>query len=294
MSARRLRRESIACPDGGKYLAVADGNLGVCSHHGHAHYLRPCCETPVMHATAQETRSTPRSRRTTIGTGAPTSIQSPSAFRSIPRRYGLETIVLPLIDNSIYTGLAAVLGGKPEPLESLPVPKGNIFIVNFRLNKEALETQLRKAFSGERSEEDQLAEGLAFLAAAQAAGLPAAHALADAGRLLSGPTGQSGRDGNGGRRTQETGSPQKEARKLTYRNFRKFLFQGLGNQIGFHVYDAEPHVDFNLPRFFGDMIRLSNNQGDMESLVSFFLFLFSSANSPAYLSVAVQDTASGG
>ena len=30
-------------------------------------------------------------------------------------RYRLETIILPLIDNSIYTGLAHVLGGTPEP-----------------------------------------------------------------------------------------------------------------------------------------------------------------------------------
>jgi hypothetical protein len=55
-----------------------------------------------------------------------------------PERYRLETLVLPLIDNSIYTTLATVLGGKPENLDGLPVPKKNIFSVAFRFNKEKL------------------------------------------------------------------------------------------------------------------------------------------------------------
>ena len=56
--------------------------------------------------------------------------------------------MLPLIDNSVYTGLAAALGGKPEPLDALPVPKANIFSVNFRLNKEALHRGPRGLFAG--------------------------------------------------------------------------------------------------------------------------------------------------
>src|SRR5207245_11378091 len=55
-----------------------------------------------------------------------------------PQRYRLETIVLPLIDNSIYTGLAHTLGGDAEPLDALPVPKRNIFSVALKLNKEDL------------------------------------------------------------------------------------------------------------------------------------------------------------
>src|SRR5262249_7049390 len=50
----------------------------------------------------------------------------------------LETIVLPLIDNSVYQALARMLGGKPEPLDNLPVPKRNIFSIAFRFNKEEL------------------------------------------------------------------------------------------------------------------------------------------------------------
>ncbi len=95
---------ALACPDGGKYSLSADGNLGVCSHHGHAHYLRPCCETPVMHATAEEAeeyaafaKDYDQYWRTYFD---PIAIR----IQIDPQRYRLETIVLPLIDNSIYTG----------------------------------------------------------------------------------------------------------------------------------------------------------------------------------------------
>ena len=55
-----------------------------------------------------------------------------------PEQYRLETIILPLIDNSIYSGLATALGGRPESLDALPVPHRNIFSVNFRFDKEGL------------------------------------------------------------------------------------------------------------------------------------------------------------
>jgi hypothetical protein len=55
-----------------------------------------------------------------------------------PEQYRLETIVLPLIDNTVYTGLATALGGRPEALDSLPVPERNIFSVNLRFDKDGL------------------------------------------------------------------------------------------------------------------------------------------------------------
>ena len=55
-----------------------------------------------------------------------------------PRQYRAETIILPLIDNSIYTGMAMALGGEPEPLDALPVPQANIFSAAVRVNKEEL------------------------------------------------------------------------------------------------------------------------------------------------------------
>ena len=105
MLARGFRPREFGCPDGGKYDLSADGVTGTCSHHGHAAMLTPCCEIPLEKVSEDEAefyeeflngyneyRARPRSNR------HPRQIT--------PQRYRLETIVLPLIDNSIYTGLA--------------------------------------------------------------------------------------------------------------------------------------------------------------------------------------------
>jgi hypothetical protein len=129
---------NLRCPDGGKYALSEDGTTGICGHHGHAHFLTPCCEIPLMQVTGLEAseyqdflREYNQYWRTFF---------DPIALRIqiTPERYRLETIVLPLIDNSIYTSLAMALGGKPENLESLPIPKKNIFTVAFRFDKEKL------------------------------------------------------------------------------------------------------------------------------------------------------------
>src|SRR5205085_7254746 len=74
----------------------------------------------------------------------------PIAFRLkvAPEELRVETIVLPLIDNTVYNGLASALGGHPEPLDALPVPRRNIFSVNLRLNKEPYVKELRTRAAG--------------------------------------------------------------------------------------------------------------------------------------------------
>ncbi|HZY85404.1 MAG TPA: hypothetical protein VFE78_11275, partial [Gemmataceae bacterium] len=273
-----------------------DGNLGVCSHHGHAHCLRPCCECDLTKVSAAEADEYEDFRKEYNQYWR--TYFDPIAIRVqvSPQRYRLETVVLPLIDNSIYTGLAAALGGEPEPLDALPVPKANIFSVNFRLNKEALHREVQ-GFLGPVPRRPRgpfvigapAAEPLAVLGVMPNAGLPGAAPWAALTALSRDPLEEwvVGMAGD----LKKLGVPEEAIRKLTYKNFRNVLYRGLGNQIGFHVYDAEPHVDFNLPRFFGDMLHLSNGQGDVDALLSFGLFLMSSANSPAYLSVPVQDAA---
>jgi hypothetical protein len=128
----------LVCPDGGKYSLSADGLTGACSHHGHAHALTPCCEVPVKEVSREEAREYKafldeynQYWRTYF---------DPIALRIqiAPKSYRIETVVLPLIDNSIYTALARTLGGKPEPLDALPVPNRNIFSVAVRLDKREL------------------------------------------------------------------------------------------------------------------------------------------------------------
>jgi hypothetical protein len=128
----------LFCPCGGKYSLSADGATGVCSHHGRPKQLVPCCEVPLERVTEQERRE--YEQFVEMYSRYWRQFFDPIAVRLqvTPKQYRAETIILPLIDNSIYTGLAAVLGGEPEPLDALPVPKDNIFSLAVRLNKDAI------------------------------------------------------------------------------------------------------------------------------------------------------------
>jgi hypothetical protein len=137
----KFKGEPFTCLDGGTYTLSADGCHGVCSHHGHANNLVPCIETPLAWVNGVEADEYKgfldeynRYWRTYFD---PIAIR----IQVTPERYRLETVILPLIDNSIYTGLASALNGKPEPLDALPVPKRNIFSVVGRVNKEKLITK---------------------------------------------------------------------------------------------------------------------------------------------------------
>ena len=135
----------LSCPDGGKYSLSADGTGGVCSRHGRAGFLTPNIEIPVAEVTGLEAdeynsflEEYNRYWRIYFD---PVALR----MRITPEQYRLETIVLPLIDNSLYTGLAGVLGGRPEALDSLPVPKRNIFSIAARLNKEQFMPEIERA-----------------------------------------------------------------------------------------------------------------------------------------------------
>ncbi|HET6325006.1 MAG TPA: DUF1559 domain-containing protein [Planctomycetaceae bacterium] len=128
----------LACPDGGTYTLSPDGLTAVCSHHGDAHSLIPCCEIPLTEVTGDEAdqykaflENYNQYWRTYF---------DPIALRIQvrPERYRIETIVLPLIDNSVYSMLAQATAGPPSRLDALPVPKRNIFSVAVRLNKMAI------------------------------------------------------------------------------------------------------------------------------------------------------------
>ncbi len=138
----RFGQQKFRCPCGGKYRLAADGATAVCSDHGHAGRLVPCCEIPLQHVTQREAKEykqfVEQYSRYWRRFFDPIAVR----VRLTPKQYRAETIILPLIDNSVYTGLAAALGGEPEPLDALPVPKRNIFSLAARLNKSELVRQL--------------------------------------------------------------------------------------------------------------------------------------------------------
>lgn len=126
------------CPDGGAYALNADGTTAACSHHGHAGSLVPCCEIPL--SDISESESNQYSAFLARYNQYWRTYFDPIAIRLqlTPKRYRVETIVLPLIDNSIYSNLAEALGGPPEPLDQFPIPQRNIFTMAVKLDKPTL------------------------------------------------------------------------------------------------------------------------------------------------------------
>jgi hypothetical protein len=153
----------LRCIDSGKYTLSADGMQGVCSHHGHCQHLTPCCDNPMVWASGLEAdeykQFLDEYNRYWQTFFDPIAIR----VQVTPERYRLETIVLPLINNSIYQGMAKALGGKPEPLDALPVPKRNIFSIQARFDKKALMNDdlfFKDAVAGEKEMRLKLARDL--------------------------------------------------------------------------------------------------------------------------------------
>jgi len=151
--------EKLTCPDGGSYSLSSHGRTGVCSHHGRAADLTPCCEIPLTEVTNSEAAAY-REFLDQYNQYWRTFFD-PIAIRiqAAPGRYRIETIVLPLIDNSIYTNLAAAVGKDPEALDALPVPKRNIFSAAVRLDKATLARQLGLESLLKELEADQMPTG---------------------------------------------------------------------------------------------------------------------------------------
>ena len=71
----------------------------------------------------------------------------------------------------------------------------------------------------------------------------------------------------------------------------QLLAKGLGNQVGFHIYDAQQLFDLSLPKAVGDMLgpfRGTDSQ-NLTGNVLPFAFLLGSLNSPVYISIPVQN-----
>jgi hypothetical protein len=147
----------LSCPSGGRYTLSADGTTGVCSHHGHALYLTPNIEIPVTEVSGAEADEYDAFLEEYNAYWR--TYFDPIALRlkATPQQYRVETLVLPLIDNSVYTGLAAALNGQPEALDTLPVPKRNIFSLALRLDKERY---LKEMKSDSKNSQDELLRGL--------------------------------------------------------------------------------------------------------------------------------------
>ena len=124
-----------ACPSGGDYGLSADGTHGTSSIFGHPLQMTPCCEVAVTHISEYEAKEyqqfVERYEQYWRTFFDPIAIR----IQATPQQYRFETIVLPLINNSIYSGLSQALGGGTEPLDELPVPERNIFSLAAKFDK---------------------------------------------------------------------------------------------------------------------------------------------------------------
>ena len=115
----------LAHPDGGTYSLSADGMTGVCSRYGTAGNMTPCIERQVTEVSGEEAEE----YRQFVADYSQywRTFFDPIAVKVsvTAKQYRLETLVLPLIDNSIYTEIARG-AGKPVPMDLLPTPKREI------------------------------------------------------------------------------------------------------------------------------------------------------------------------
>jgi hypothetical protein len=132
-----FNKGSLKCQCGGEYRLSKDGRHGVCSHHGHADLLVPCSEIEATEVTHSEAKA--YQQFVTEYSQYWRTFFDPIAIRvqSDADRYRLETIVLPLINNSMYQSLAATLGGEPKPL-STNVTDNAAMSLSFAIAKERL------------------------------------------------------------------------------------------------------------------------------------------------------------
>lgn len=124
-----------ACPAGGKYTLSKDGMSASSTVFGSCGHLTPLVEIPLENVS--QTDADAYKQFLQAYNQYWRTFFDPIAVRIkvSPERFQLETVVLPLIDNSIYTGMAEAVGGPTVPLATLPVPPKTIHSVTAHINK---------------------------------------------------------------------------------------------------------------------------------------------------------------
>ncbi|MHC4390251.1 MAG: hypothetical protein ACYS22_02920, partial [Planctomycetota bacterium] len=130
----RFGEELLSCPGGGAYSLTEAGG-GTCSVHGHARFLTPCIEIAAEQVTPREAAGYERFVREYNSYWS--QFFDPVAVRlSVDEaQVRVETIVLPLIENSIYEGIERVVGRSPASLESVRVSDRAMFSFHMRLDR---------------------------------------------------------------------------------------------------------------------------------------------------------------
>lgn len=275
----------LSCPDGGTYTFSPNRNAGVCSRHGHVDSLTPGCELPLTKINGEEADEyrdfLQEYNEYWRNYFDPIAIR----IQAAPDRYRMETIVLPLINNSIYKSMAETLGGSPEPLDAQPILDKTIFSLNLRLNKGVLLKQLEAQF---RQGEDPSPETAAsWIALTGGGSFPAAMpwvGLAAGAQNANDPAMDLGD-------LKQLGTPEGDLKKLKLSAFRNLVNRGFGNQISLHLCDAPPLFDFNTSGAFGAGMATVVGIEPSETALAVTMYgsLLTLLNTPFYVSIPVQD-----
>ena len=270
----------FASPFGGAYSLSADGLVGVCTILGTVEAPTPIAELPHSDATPHEAKL----YRDFV---KEYSEYWKTYFDPIVCRVGItreklriETLILPLIDDSAYKSMAEWLGGQTVRLDALPVPNKNLFTINLQFNKTKILQELKKL--------DKERAGLGgvggMLAKLGVESRTEHFVMADV------PKGEP----------ELTDKLDKtEAERIMERLQRRSIdlfARGLDGQIGLHFYDQRIMFDLELQRFIGDIARMPPPGENSSVNYSYAFatglpigFVAGSFVSPVYLSVGVSD-----
>ncbi len=228
--------------------------------------MKPCSDISLDHATPAEMQHyaefVERYSRLWEEYFDPVGIR----IKLTPASYRLETVILPLVRNSIYEGLLGVLSDDATPLNANTLPGETVLGVAARLDKQRL-----------------------IFLAMNLADMPpgwepdAASYTEEAQRVI-------------GQLTEEqiaTALDEQFASWLSLSptvstwgerfGFGDFLLKGLGDEVGFYVCDARPNFSFNWSEFAGRILsRGGFDAAWMGSIVS-------SVAAPVYVTLSVQD-----
>jgi hypothetical protein len=143
-SGRELLQEALICPESGAYsLAFFNGiTHGACSVHGTSSFLTPCSSLQLTHVTTREAEEYAQFVQQYDAYW--TQYFDPIAVRVKSTANALigEVLVLPVIENSVYSHLAAIVGETSNSLEPEFVPKKTIFSTALAFNKQFLQVML--------------------------------------------------------------------------------------------------------------------------------------------------------
>ncbi len=131
-----FNQRPFICPCGGDYNLIPQLHsvTATCSVHGTEAFLTPCIEIPLAYVSRSE--ASQYEQFLTEYNSYWRTYFDPIGIRMTmdEESYQAETIVLPLIDNSIYTALAAAMQGETKLLEPSVVPAKTIFTTSFKLD----------------------------------------------------------------------------------------------------------------------------------------------------------------